>query len=121
MLNCWRQGVWRTDMPLYFQIFRQSGFGFPEVFQQMASGNTLLRNRGDGTFDDVDVAAERESARLVLGRRLRAISTTTAGWTSTRPNGWVYNDRGTEIELEFLNNVVSEQGEYKTGIFFDPK
>ena len=46
MLNCWRQGVWKTDMPLYWQIFKQSGFGFVGVFQQMASGNTLLRNRG---------------------------------------------------------------------------
>ncbi|HSN86595.1 MAG TPA: VCBS repeat-containing protein, partial [Thermoanaerobaculia bacterium] len=28
MANSWRQGVWKSDMPLYFQIFRQSGFGF---------------------------------------------------------------------------------------------
>ena len=28
MVNSWRQGVWMTDMPLYLQIFRQSGFGF---------------------------------------------------------------------------------------------
>ncbi|HMB51667.1 MAG TPA: VCBS repeat-containing protein, partial [Thermoanaerobaculia bacterium] len=50
MANSFRQGVWTTDMPLYFEIFRQSGFQFVDVFQQMASGNTLLRNRGDGTF-----------------------------------------------------------------------
>jgi hypothetical protein len=32
----------------------------------------------------------------------------------------VYNDRDTEIELDFLNSVVSEQKLYKTGILFDP-
>ncbi|HBL29270.1 MAG TPA: hypothetical protein DD490_20760, partial [Acidobacteria bacterium] len=53
MANSWRQGVWKSDMPLYFQIFRQSGFGFVQVFQEMAMGNHLLRNRGDGTFEDV--------------------------------------------------------------------
>ena len=53
MLNSWRQGVWASDMPLYFQIFMQSGFGFVDVFRQMASGNTLMRNRGDGTFEDI--------------------------------------------------------------------
>ncbi len=36
-------------------------------------------------------------------------------------NGWVYNDRGTEIELEFLNNVVTHQDTYKTGLYFDPE
>ena len=51
--QCLAQGVWRTDMPLYWQIFRQSGLTSSEVFQQMASGNTLLRNKGDGTFEDV--------------------------------------------------------------------
>jgi hypothetical protein len=40
-------------MSLYFEIFQQSGFGFVDVFRQMASGNTLLRSRGDGTFEDV--------------------------------------------------------------------
>jgi hypothetical protein len=51
MFNSVRQNVWMSDMPLYFEIFRQSGFGFVGVFQQMAKGNTL-RNRGDGTFED---------------------------------------------------------------------
>jgi len=43
----------KTDMRLYWEIFRQSGRDFVRVFQQMASGNTLLRNNGDGTFRDV--------------------------------------------------------------------
>ena len=45
MVNSWRQGVWTSDMPLYYQIFRQSGFGFVDVFRHMASGNTLFRTR----------------------------------------------------------------------------
>jgi len=44
------------------------------------------------------------------------------GWLdSYAADGWVFNDKGTEIELDFLNNVVSRQKEYKTGIFFNPK
>ena len=32
------------------------------------------------------------------------------GWQDIyAADGWVYNDPGTEIELEFLNNVVSRQ------------
>ena len=53
MLKCLTQGTWKTDMPLYWEIFKQSGRDFVRVFQQMASGNTLLRNWGDGTFEDV--------------------------------------------------------------------
>jgi hypothetical protein len=41
MINSWTQGVWSTDMQLYWQIFSRSGFGFAGVFHRMASGNTL--------------------------------------------------------------------------------
>ena len=44
------------------------------------------------------------------------------GWQDIyAANGWVYNDKGTEIELEFLNNVVTNQNVYKTGAFFNPE
>ncbi|HSL23737.1 MAG TPA: CRTAC1 family protein [Vicinamibacterales bacterium] len=120
MLNVWRQGVWWTDMPLYLQILRQSGFQFPHVFRQMASGNALLRNRGDGTFDDVTWAAAANPHGWFWGSSFADFDND--GWLDIySANGWVYNDRGTEIELEFLNNVVSAQKEYKTGKFFDPK
>jgi len=120
MLNSWRQGVWSTDMPLYFQIFRQSGFGFPAVFRQMASGNTLLRNRGDGTFEDVTWASGANPPGWYWGSVFADFDND--GWLDIySADGWVYNEPGTEIELEFLNSVVSEQGEYKTGKFFDPK
>ncbi|HEV8242303.1 MAG TPA: CRTAC1 family protein [Thermoanaerobaculia bacterium] len=120
MLNSWRQGVWKSDMPLYLEIFRQSGFAFVDVFQQMASGNNLLRNRGDGTFEDVTAETGTNPLGWFWGSAFADFDND--GWQDIySTNGWVYNDPGTEIELDFLNNVVSRQDEYKKGTFFDPK
>jgi hypothetical protein len=119
MMNSYRQGVWTSDMPLYFQIFRQSGFGFVDVFRQMASGNTLMRNRGDGTFEDTTWKASANPPGWFWGSSFADFDND--GWLDIyAANGWVYNDRHTEIEMDFLNNVVSKQDEYKTGRFFDP-
>ena len=75
----------------------------------MASGNTLLRNRGDGTFEDTTVKSERQSARAGSGAR-RFADFDNDGWQDIyAADGWVYNDKDTEIELDFLNNVVSQQ------------
>ncbi|HEV8131234.1 MAG TPA: CRTAC1 family protein [Acidobacteriota bacterium] len=120
MINCFRQGVWKTDMPLYWEIFRQSGLEFVGVFQQMASGNTLLRNKGDGTFEDVTWKANANPPGWFWGASFADFDND--GWQDIYvADGWAYNDKGTEIELDFLHNVVSRQKEYKTGIFFDPK
>ena len=119
MMNSYRQGVWLSDMPLYFGIFRQSGFAFVDVFRQMASGNTLMRNRGDGTFEDVTWKAGANPLGWFWGSSFADFDND--GWLDIySANGWVYNDRGTEIEMDFLNNVVSKQDVYKTGLFFDP-
>jgi hypothetical protein len=118
MVNSWRQSVWMTDMPLYFQILQQSGFQFVQVFQDMASGNTLLRNKGDGTFEDVTWHANANPPGWFWGTNL--VDFDNDGWQDLyAANGWVYNEKGTEIELEFLNSVVSEQKLYKTGYLFD--
>ncbi|HYX26754.1 MAG TPA: CRTAC1 family protein, partial [Thermoanaerobaculia bacterium] len=120
MANSWKQGVWTTDMPLYFEIFRQSGSQFVQVFQQMASGNTLLRNKGDGTFEDVTVKAGANPIGWFWGSGFGDFDND--GFLDVySADGWVYNDKGTEIELDFLDNVVGSQGEYKKGTFFDPK
>ena len=120
MFNTVRQNVWQTDMPLYFQILRQSGLGFVDVFKQMASGNTLLKNRGDGTFEDATVAAAANPIGWFWGSSFADFDND--GWMDIySADGWVYNDPGTEIEMEFLNNVVSRMKDYKTGLFFDPK
>jgi len=63
--------VWKTDMPLYFEMFRQSGFGFTAIFKKMASGNTLLRNKGDGTFTEIGHATGSD---LVLNSRGVAVA-----------------------------------------------
>jgi hypothetical protein len=120
MANSWKQGVWRTDMPLYWQIFRQSGLNFVDVFREMAAGNHLLRNRGDGTFEEVNLQAGANPVGWFWGSVFADFDND--GWLDLySANGWVYGRRGTEIELEFLNNVVSRQRDYKSGMFFDPR
>jgi hypothetical protein len=120
MLRSLTQGTWKTDMPLYVEIMRQSGLGFVGVFRQMASGNTLLRNKGDGTFEDVTLKAHANPLGWFWGAAFADFDND--GWQDAyAANGWVYNSKNTEIELDFLYNVVTNQKQYKTGIFFDPK
>ncbi|HVT60582.1 MAG TPA: CRTAC1 family protein [Thermoanaerobaculia bacterium] len=120
MANSFKQGVWRTDMPLYFQIFRQSGLDFVDIFRQMAAGNHLLHNRGDGTFEDLGVAARANPVGWFWGAVFADFDND--GWLDLYcADGWVYNEPGTEIELEFLNGVVGRQKDYKRGVFFDPR
>jgi ASPIC and UnbV/FG-GAP-like repeat len=119
MVNTWRQGVWWTDMPMLLEIFKQSGLKFLQVFQDMASGNTLLRNKGDGTFEDVTWAANANPPGWFWGTNLADFDND--GWQDIyAANGWVYNDKDTDIELDFLSKVVSDQRLYKTGYLFDP-
>jgi hypothetical protein len=90
------------------------------VFQQMASGNTLLRNRGDETFEDTTEHAHAAPPGWFWGASFADFDND--GWQDIyAADGWAYNDKDSEIELEFLNNVVSKQDVYKTGLFFDPK
>ncbi len=124
MLSSFRLGVWRTDLPLYWQIFRQSGGHFVRVFRQMASGNTLLRNRGpaDGgaRFEDVTREAGVNPPGWFWGTSFADFDND--GWLDLyAADGWVYGARGTEIELDFLNSVVSRQDLYKRGVLFDPE
>lgn len=120
MLRCFSQGTWKTDMPLYMEIMRQSGMGFVGVFQQMASGNTLLRNKGDGTFEDVTQKANANPPGWFWGAVFADFDND--GWQDIyAANGWVYNNKDSEIELDFLYNVVTNQKTYKTGLFFDPE
>ncbi len=124
MANTWRQGVWRSDMPLYVEILRQSGLEFVKVFQDMASGNVLLHNQGPNqqgqvTFEDVTWATDSNPPGWFWGSGFADFDND--GWQDVyAANGWVYNDVDTEIELDFLNNVVSEMREYKAGTFFNP-
>jgi hypothetical protein len=120
LINAWRQGVWWTAMPMFFEIFRQSGFRFVQVFKDMASGNTLLRNKGDGTFEDVTRKANANPPGWFWGTSMADFDND--GWQDIyAANGWVYHEPDTDIELDFLNKVVSDQRLYKTGYLFDPR
>ena len=119
MLNSMRQGTWWTDWPLYAEIVRQSGFRFKEVFQQMGSGNTLLANRGDGTFEDVTWDANANPPGWFWGSGFYDFDND--GWQDIySTNGWVYGEQDTEIELEFFEGVTDDQDLYKSGQFYDP-
>ena len=120
MLSCLKQGTWKTDMPLFWEIIRQSGRDLVRVFQQMSSGNTLLRNKGDGTFEDVTAATHTNPPGWFWGASFADFDND--GWQDLyATNGWIYNDKDTELELDFLNNVVTNPKLYKTGVYFDPK
>jgi hypothetical protein len=119
LLNSIRQGALWEDYPLYLEIVRQSGFRFKEVFQQMGSGNTLLRNRGDGTFEDVTWAAGANPPGWFWGSSLADFDND--GWQDVySTNGWVYGEKETEIELDFFSGITADQRLYKTGHFYDP-
>ena len=118
MLTSVRQGVWTTDMPLYLEMLRQSGLGLIGVFRKMASGNTLLRNKGDGTFEDTTDRAGANPPGWFWGASFADFDND--GWQDIyAADGWIYNDRDTEIETDFLNDVITRQADYKTGSLFD--
>jgi ASPIC and UnbV/FG-GAP-like repeat len=120
MQDSFRQGVWKTDMPLYYQIFRQSGFDFLSVFRQMASGNTLMRNKGDMTFEDTTLKANANPVGWYWGASFADFDND--GWLDIyTADGWVYGDRGTDLELEFFEDALTRQKEFHEGKFFDPK
>jgi hypothetical protein len=117
ILTSLRQGVWTSDLPLYLEMFRDSGLGVTGVFRKMASGNTLLRNKGDGTFDDVTHRAGANPPGWFWGATFADFDND--GWQDVyAADGWIYKDRDTEIELAFLEKVMTRQADYKTGEFF---
>ncbi|HSR52398.1 MAG TPA: CRTAC1 family protein [Acidobacteriota bacterium] len=118
MLNNFTSGMWLSDMPLFWEIYRQSGFNFIDVFQQMAMGNNLLRNRGDGTFEDVTWQAHANPPGWFWGASLADFDND--GWQDIyAANGWVYDEPGTDLELDFFGNVISNQDQFKQGDFFN--
>jgi hypothetical protein len=83
----------------------------------MASENTLLRNRGDGTFEDTISKAGANPVGWCRGASFADFDND--GWLDIyAADGWVKNDPGTDLELEFLNNVVSHQDIDKTVKYF---
>jgi hypothetical protein len=92
-----------TDMPLFWELLRQSGRDLVRAFQQMSSGNTLLRNRGDGTFEDVTVKANANPPGWLWGASFADFDND--GWQDLyAANGWIYNDRDTEPASTFSSS-----------------
>jgi len=120
MVNSYRQWVWMEDYPLYMQIFFQSGYNYVGVFKEMAYGNNLFHNEGNGKFRDVTQATGTNPPGWYWGSLFADLDND--GWKDIYAcDGWVRNDKDTEIEMEFLNNVVTHQNWYKAGVLFDPK
>jgi hypothetical protein len=117
--NAIRDGVFWQDLRLYRELYRQSGFEITGVFRQMASGNTLLRNRGDGTFEDVTVDSGTNPPGWFWGSGFADFDND--GWPDIyAANGWAYNANREDFMLDFYDGVVHDQAKYKTGWFFDP-
>jgi ASPIC and UnbV/FG-GAP-like repeat len=120
MLSCMNQGTWKSDMPLFWEIVKQTGLNLVRAFQAMSYGNNLLHNRGDGTFEDTTDRANANPPGWFWGASFADFDND--GWQDLyAANGWIYNDPDTELEMDFLNDVVTKPKVYKTGIYFDPK
>ncbi len=118
MLHSLLDGVWLQDFPNYFEILREWDGSFVSAFQQMASGNTLLRNRGDGTFEDRTWASGANPPGWYWGAVLADFDND--GWQDIyAANGWIYQSLGTEMEMDFLTSTVNEQDLFKQGALFD--
>lgn len=64
--------------------------------QRMARGNTLFRNRGDGTFEDTSVTADVVQGRWAWGSRF--VDLNNDGWQDVVvANGYVTNDDTSDL------------------------
>ena len=113
------QGAWWGFLPVYREIFRQSGTDFVSVFQQMSSGNTLLRNRGDGSFQDTTWRAGANPSGWYWGASLADFDND-GDLDIYAANGWVYNESREDLEFDFLLSAISDHRSYRAGELFDP-
>ena len=64
--------------------------------QRMARGNTLFRNRGDGTFEDVSAAANVTQGRWAWGSRFTDLNND--GWQDlVVANGYITNEDSSDL------------------------
>jgi enediyne biosynthesis protein E4 len=113
-LDLFIAGYWRDDLDLWHLT---SGDVMPESFEYAKNGGRkyLLRNRGDGTFEDVTRAAGITSTRWTLA--VAAADLTGSGY----PDIVLANDYGvSELYANQRDGRFVEVGE-KTGIGIAPK
>lgn len=118
LLHSLLDGTWMHEYPGYSELLREWDGTFVEAFEQMASGNNLLRNRGDGTFEDRTWEASVNPPGWYWGAVMADFDND--GWKDIyAANGWIYEALGTELEMDFLTSVVSEQDLFAQGALFD--
>lgn len=117
LLHSLLDGVMASNFGNYLEIMREWDRTFVGAFEQMASGNTLLHNRGDGTFEDRSWSSSANPPGWYWGAVLADLDND--GWQDIyAANGWIYQSLGTELELDFLTTVVSEQDLFADGGMF---
>ena len=89
---------------------RFMGGAHPEIhrhYVRHARGNTLLRNRGDGTFEDIT-----ETAGMAMGRwgwGALFVDLNNDGWEDIyAPNGFITNRNPTDVSSFFWRRVVGQ-------------
>jgi ASPIC and UnbV/FG-GAP-like repeat len=115
----WRTGAWRVLLPSVSEIFHLSGAHFVRVFQQMAAGNALLRNRGGGRFENVTTETAANPPGWFWGAVIADFDND--GWQDIyAADGWIKKERGEDLELDFLHHVVTDPAGFQRGVYTSP-
>jgi hypothetical protein len=117
-LHSFLDGIWTDQYPLYSEVPREWDGTFVQAFEQMASGNNLFRNRGDGTFEDRTEQSDVNPPGWYWGAVLADLDND--GWQDIyAANGWIYAALAAELELDMLTTMISEQSLFEEGALFD--
>jgi len=101
------------DEPAYYGVFRGL-----RVLQEMVRGNHLLRNRGDGTFEEVAIKAGATPLGWLWGAAFGDLDND--GWQDIyAADGLVYTDREPDYELDFLDDLATHPDDLQSGRLFD--
>ncbi len=84
-----------ADFLEYWKLYRLIGSNWVELGQQIGEGNSLFRNRGDGTFDELK---DSRTARAGWGWTVAFFDADNdADLDLYAANGWISNTPGTDL------------------------